>query len=99
MVKKNSIKELTIKNETVERDGAVYTYSLTARESGRVASYRIPLYTVSITMTDVSGNKTSAEARDAFADIGKALVFYEKVVEHLATPLNLPYVLEDEYCT
>ena len=99
MGKRTGINEITIKRDKVEADGAIYLYNLVARESGRVVSYRIPLYSIGITMIDKDGKETKAEARDAFADIGKALVFYEKVVEHLATPLNLPYVLEDEYCT
>ncbi len=99
MGKRTEIKEILMKNERVARDGATYDYSLYVRESSKVASYRIPLYSVSVKMIDSEGKETYAEARDAFSDVGKALVFYERIVEYLATPLNLPYILEDEYCT
>ena len=33
--------------------------------------------------------------RDAFADPGRAILFFEKLVRGLATPIDLPYVLED----
>ena len=99
MKKRRDVKEILMKSETVVSRGASYTYSLFVRESNRVASYRIPLYSITVEMTDTDGHRTYAEARDAFSDIGKAVVFYEKIMEHLATPLNLPYILEDEYCT
>ncbi len=90
------IREIVIKQEVVEADGATYEYALIMRESARVASYRIPLYSIKVRMVTPSGEVTSAEASDVFSDIGKALVFYDRMVEHLATPLNLPYILEDE---
>lgn len=99
MAKRKGVREIIIKSDTVECDGCSYEYTLTVRESSRVASYRIPLYSVSVRMFDGEGKETFGEANDAFSDVGKALVFYEKLVEHLATPLNLPYILEDEYCT
>ena len=99
MGKKTQIKEIIMKNERIENDGAIYDYILTVRESNKVASYRIPLYSVSVRMCDKDGNETFAEAKDAFSDVGKALVFFERIIEYLATPLNLPYILEDEYCT
>lgn len=99
MRKRNEIKEIIMRSECVSDGGATYTYTLCVRESDKVASYRIPLYSVAVKMVDSNGEETYAEAKDAFSDVGKALVFYERIMEHLATPLNLPYVLEDEYCT
>lgn len=99
MGKRTEIKEILMKSDRILNEGAVYTYSLFVRESNKVASYRIPLYSVTVSMIDSDGNETFAEARDSFSDVGKALVFYERMVEHLVTPLNLPYILEDEYCT
>ena len=99
MKKRRDIRETLMKSATVDFEGASYTYSLFVRESNRVASYRIPLYSITVEMIDREGQRTYAEARDAFSDIGKATVFYEKIMEHLATPINLPYILEDEYCT
>lgn len=85
-----------IKKELCEKDGATYSYSLIMNESNNVASYRLPLYSVAIEMVDQDGKKTNAESHDLFADVGKALVFFRKLVDNLATPLNLPYILEDE---
>ena len=72
-----------------------YTYELTVSESVRTASYRLPLYSIHISMTEMDGTSTSAKAKDAFADSGKAILFYEKVVRNLATPIDLAYILED----
>ena len=93
---KTVLKDSVIKKEIKEEDGAKYCYSLVMSESNKVASYKLPLYSVEIEMTDKHGNVTNARTRDLFADVGKAISFYRKLVENLATPLNLPYILEDE---
>lgn len=87
---------VVIKNENVKSAGATYTYKLIMNESTKVASYRLPLYSISIEMIDEEGKKTNAHSPDLFADVGKALVFFRRLVDNLATPLNLPYILEDE---
>jgi len=89
-------KETVIRHETRNIDGIMYSYSLVMNESNKVASYKLPLYSVHIEMTDNDGNTTKAETSDIFADVGKAIVFFKKMVENLATPLNLPYIIEDE---
>lgn len=93
---KTIIKDTVIKSETREADGAIYRYSLVMSESNKVASYKLPLYSIEIEMTDPEGQKTSARTRELFADVGKALSFFKKLSENLATPLNLPYIIEDE---
>lgn len=93
---KTLVKDTIIKRETKEEDGAKYCYSLIVSESNKVASYKLPLYSIEIEMTDKDGNVTSARTRDLFADVGKAISFFRKLTENLATPLNLPYILEDE---
>ncbi len=85
-----------VKVTEVTDEEATYRYTLTVSESKRVASYRIPLYSIEIEMTTSDGVKTDAIAKDIFADIGKAIVFYDKMVECRATPLNLHYIIEDE---
>jgi len=47
-------------------------------------------------MTDKDGSVTSASVDDAFCDAGQALIFYDKVVRNLATPIDLSYIFEDE---
>ena len=96
MKKTKAIKETVIKEDNVEAEGVRYEYRLIVRQSSRVASFRIPLYSVQVKLTDGDGSTTEAELNDVFADIGKAVVFYDKLVDNLATPLNLHYILEDE---
>ena len=45
---------------------------------------------------DFEGNHTENSVNDVFADVGKALVFFDTLVEYLATPIDLPYILEDK---
>ncbi len=96
MKKTKAIKERVVKQNRVEAEGGKYEYTLLMRESSRVASFRIPLYSIRITLTDCDGSVTESELNDVFCDVGKALVFYDRLVDNLATPLNLHYLLEDE---
>jgi hypothetical protein len=93
---KTLMRETIIKSDFKESDGAKYKYALIMNESNKVASYKLPLYSVKIEMVDKDGNLTSARTGDLFADVGKAISFFKKLTENLATPLNLPYILEDE---
>ena len=95
-MKKEKLRTTVIRANTVLSNGNEYRYSLYSRESARVASYRIPLYSISVEMTDENGNETNATIGDVFSDVGKAIIFYDRIVRHLVTPLNLPYILEDE---
>lgn len=95
---RNDTDTVVIRTNSINDDGAIYKYKLYMQESGNVASYKLPLYSIGIEMTDRDGNYTEARVADVFSDIGKALVFYERLVNNLATPLNLPYILEDEMC-
>ena len=47
-------------------------------------------------MTDSNGVSSSADVTDAFADASRATRFYDMLVRNMATPIDLPYVLEDE---
>lgn len=73
-----------------------YLYRLTMRESTQVASFKLPLYSITVELTDVDGKVTEAKLNDAFSDVGKAIVFFNKLVKHLVTPIDLAYVFEDE---
>lgn len=84
-----------LRENTVESDGSKYKYSLMVREIRRHFAPKLPSYSVRIEMVSPSGNQTFAESGFIFVDIGKAIVFYEKLIEHLCTPLDLPYVLND----
>ncbi len=89
-------KETLIRRERKEEGDFSYTYDLIMKESDRTTSYRISLYTIRVTLTDSEGIRTEAEVRDAFADFGRAVLFYDKIVRNLCTPVNLCYILEDE---
>lgn len=87
--------EKVVKTEIREKDGATYKYELILKESERFASYKIPLYSVSIEM-NLFGSTTRARSRELFSDAEEAIIFFDRLVENLATPLNLRYIVEDE---
>ena len=86
----------TLREETRETKDALYTYTLTVRTGDSVASFGLPLYSVWINMTDKDGNHTEASLEDIFSDSKSAFRFFDKLIRNLATPIDLPYVLEDE---
>ncbi len=90
-------KECSVIRKDERRDDFnLYTYELTVRKGTETASFRIPLYSVRVCMTDIFGKSSEGTLPDAFSDAAKALKFYEKIVKHLATPIDLAYILEDE---
>jgi hypothetical protein len=96
MRSKTKTKETVIRRD-VRYDGENhYEYELIAAESDRTASWRLTLYSVWTKMTDRDGGESEAKLESAFADAGRAILFYDKVVRNLATPIDLCYALEDE---
>ena len=91
-----SFKEAVIKTKEIVSDGIRYRYDLSVHISDRVASFRLPLYSIGVSMLMPDGTETRASAENAFADIGKALVFFDKAIRNLITPIDLAYVIEDE---
>ena len=77
-------------------DFNVYKYELTMRRGNETASFRLPLYSVKVSMTDIYGGTREKTLCDVFSDTEKALRFYERLVENLATPIDLAYVWEDD---
>ena len=96
MKKKTKVTETVIDEKRVEADGLTYTYALLKREGKRVSNFRIPLYSIKVGLTDELGKYTAAETDELFCDLGKAMVFYDRLVRNLATPIDLCYVVEDE---
>lgn len=88
--------QTTVREETRETEDAIYTYTLSVRTGDSVASFGLSLYSIEIRMTDKYGKHTSAELNDVFSESRKAFRFFDKLVKNLATPIDLPYVLEDE---
>ncbi len=97
MIIENKSKERIVRVERAEADGLLYEYRLLVKESTKLASYGLPLYSISIEMTDESGVKSSFTLSEAFVEAEKAFHFFDKLVENLATPIDLPYVFEDDY--
>ena len=96
MKRKEKTVEKVIRSDTAEDGENSYRYTLIMRESARVASYKLPLYSIAIEMTRGDETVSYAETNEMFADVGKALAFYNKMVKFLATPIDLPYIVEDE---
>ena len=93
---KQKMLDTAIRTENRFDDGNSYLYQLTMRKGDSTADWQLPLYSIRIDMTDKTGREHSAEARDVFASEEKATAFFEKIVDNLATPINLPYIIEDE---
>ena len=97
MTRKRKTVEKIIKTQLKESSGVSYTYNLSVCESEHVASFGMPLYSIEIKESDERGKVTEAKIKEMFADPGRALAFYERLVKNLATPVDLPYILEEEY--
>ena len=98
MRQKERTTDTVIRTDSVRDRDICYRYELIMKEGEGVANWRIPLYTVRVYMTDQHGVTTMGDVKDIFADAGKAIIFYEKIVRNLATPIDLVYILEDDLC-
>ena len=85
-----------IKEVVKECDGATIIYTLTEGEGTRVACFGLTLYSIGIEMTDKNGQHTESHLDEIFVDFKRASRFFERLVNNLATPIDLPYILEDE---
>ena len=94
-MKQNILNNVVIKEERYN-EGYSYTYELILREGVRTDDWRLPLYSVRISMTDVDGRESQREAKNVFTDYTRAREFFERLVRNLATPIDLGYVVEDE---
>ena len=89
-------KETVVKISEFENEGYFYTYRLLMSESDDTASFKIPLYSVSVTMSGEDMEERCATTGRIFSDAAAAIDFYEKAVHNLVTPIDLPYIVEDE---
>ena len=94
-MKKNLCETLIIK-ETKSDGENKYYYELIERIGETTADWRLPLYTVRVTMTGNSGPERCYEAKNLFSNKREAIEFFDMIVRNLATPIDLPYILEDE---
>ena len=97
MREKDCVKK-TLREERRQLGDIKFTYRLSSTTSRRVASFRLPLYSISVTMIE-DGEESYQELKEIFADIGKAITFFDEIVDNLVTPIDLPYILEDRILT
>lgn len=88
--------EKTIRKEERRADGYFYSYELIERKGRNMADFGMRLYSIKVSMTDESGKTRSSEANNVFSSNRKAADFFDKIVENLATPIDLKYIVEDE---
>jgi len=98
MRKSKSLCDTVIRREERCESGYSYVYEIIMQRSEGVASFRIPLYTIRVSMEQPDGEISTAEIKEAFADLGRAIYFFDKLVRNLATPIDLVYIHEDEMC-
>ena len=94
---KTKIKETVVKLCERECDGYFYTYRLLMSEGEGCPGFKIPLYSISVTMSGDDLDEREAFTGKLFSDAGEAIDFFEKAVRNLVTPIDLPYVVEDEF--
>ena len=88
-------KKTLIRRETREEDGILYRYELKIHENEHF-SYAPPQYSISIEMILPDGSTTYREMSEIFLDAGKAILYFDRLVKNLATPIDLPYIVEDD---
>ena len=86
----------TVREELRYDDGMEYKYTLTVRRSDRTASYGLALYSVKAELVDNEGIHSEASLIDAFRSPEAAFRFFDHITRNLATPIDLPFVFEDE---
>lgn len=95
MKTKEKSKLTLIRRECVVNEGLLYKYELQMKERLRGVNVS-HLYLISIELMLDDGSTTYAETGEVFADAGKAIAFFDRLVKNLATPIDLAYILEDD---
>ena len=85
-----------LKEEERRLEGCTLKYRLSCETSRKVSSFGLRLYSIRIELSD-GESVTSSDAKEIFSDGGKAVCFFNKLVNELATPLDLAYILEDDF--
>lgn len=81
----------TVRKDIRKTCGNEYKYELIIHKSEMP-----PLYSIKIELTMKNGKHTKAETHELPLDEKDAISFFEKLVDNLATPINLPYIIDDE---
>jgi len=72
----------------------VYTYELREIDSKYISSFKLPLYEIYVE-EKANGSISFYRSGPLFSDVSTALRFFNFIRENLATPHNMPYVIED----
>lgn len=83
---------MKIKSEIRKSGGLEYIYELIRDGGGASASS----YSVAVRLKGKNGRTITASVCELFTDEAVSLTIFKKLVDNLATPINLPYVIEDE---
>ena len=83
-----------IQKEEIESDGIFYRYLLLASRDTNSLSLGIRLYSVRVG-AKIGEKATFYQSGEIFANEKKAQDFFIKIVSGLATPVDLPYIIED----
>ncbi len=89
-------RETVIRREEIFEPGIVYRYELILSEGNDTASFGIKLYEINTEM-EIDGARTSYRSGGLFSNEEKGVSFFEKLVENRATPINIPYIIEDTF--
>ena len=79
--------------ENRHKDGFFYTYELILREGVRTADFRLPLYSIRISLTDGQGRKSQKEARDVFTDRKKAERLFTMLTTRFSSPPSASQII------
>ena len=83
---------MKIKSQSREKDGIKYSYTLVMNDEVSTPT----LHTVKIRMKSNDGSINTYAKEEIFAAQASAVAFLDKLVDNLATPINLPFVIADE---
>jgi hypothetical protein len=86
-----------LKHFETERDGVKYRYGLYEFSSEGAASFKITLYGIRADIETKIGTE-SYKTGGLFVSFKKAVSFFDFLSKNLATPKNLPYLVEDSFC-
>ncbi len=85
-----------LKQVEIVCNGLKYRYGLYEFSAEKVASFKITLYEIKADM-ETEDRTESYQTGGLFVNLKKALGFFEFLTKNLATPKNLPYLVEDSF--
>ena len=87
-------KSYIIRSEESIDGSAKYVYRLIGSEAEISSTVKVMLYSIEVEMNR-NGSITSYKSGNLFLNKDKAERFFVKLIKNLATPANLPYLIED----